>query len=104
MKWFRDMFNNEISLADETEAHYVKEHSEMSGEIDRIRITLLYPDRIIRSPSDYRSIAYYRYFDTTPVTSKYLCVVVKILINEKFISTAYFRPTIQRGEILWTKK
>ena len=24
--------------------------------------------------------------------------------NERFISTAYFRPTVKRGVILWTKK
>ena len=104
MKWFRDIFNQQISLVAETEVHIVEEHHEMLGQIDKIRTTLLYPETIIRSSSDTRSIIYYRYFDTTPVTSKYLCVVVKILINERFISTAYFRPTIQKGVTLWTKK
>ena len=35
----------------------------------------------------------------TPVTEKYLCVVVKV-----FIITAYFTDKIKRGEILWKRK
>lgn len=104
MKWFRDIFNQQISLAPEVEEHIKDTHPEMSGQDDKIRITLLNPDVVVRSNSDPKSILYHRYFDITPVTTKYLCVVVKILTNEKFISTAYFRPTVKKGVILWTKK
>jgi hypothetical protein len=42
--------------------------------------------------------------DTTPVTEKYLCVVVKVLAGDLFIITAYFTDTIKKGIILWKKK
>ncbi len=104
MKWFRDIFNQQISLTPDVEEHIKDTHPEMSEQDDKIRITLLNPDVVVKSNSDPKSILYHRYFNTTPVTSKYLCVVVKILTNERFISTAYFRPTVKRGVILWTKK
>jgi len=47
---------------------------------------------------------FYRHYDTTPVTEKYLCIVVKILVSDLFIITAYFTDTIKRGKILWEKK
>ncbi len=84
--------------------HINNTHPEMSGQDDKIRDTLFNPDVVVRSTSDPKSILYHRYYVTTPVTSKYLCVVVKILTNEKFISTAYFRPTVKRGVVLWKKK
>ena len=104
MKRFQDFFNLRIILSPEVEEHIKGTHPEMSGQDDKIRTTLLNPDIIVRSNSDPKSILYYHHFNTTPVTTKYLCVVVKILSNESFISTAYFRPTIKRGIILWKKK
>ena len=41
---------------------------------------------------------------TTPVTDKYLCVVVKVLTQDLFIITPYFTDTIKKGEVLWEKK
>jgi hypothetical protein len=104
MKWFWDIFNQQVSLAPEVEEHIKDTHPEMSGQDDKIRTTLLNPDVVVRSGSDPKSILYHRYFDATPVGIKYLCVVVKILSNERFISTAYFRPTVKKGVILWKKK
>ena len=46
----------------------------------------------------------FAYYDTTPVTEKYLCVVVKELTDDIFIITAYFTDKIKRGEILWKRK
>jgi len=45
-----------------------------------------------------------QHIETTPVTEKYLCVVVKILVSDLFIITAYFTDTIKRGKIVWEKK
>ncbi len=76
----------------------------MSGQIDKIRETLSDPEQIVRSITDPDVELFHRHYDTTPVTEKYLCVVVKILIDDLFIITAYFTDTIKRGEMLWKKK
>lgn len=39
----------------------------------------------------------------TPVTNKYLAVVVKINEIENFIITAYFTDRIKKGELIWEK-
>ncbi len=105
MKWFQDMYDMQIRLTPEREEHIKTDHPEMSGHIDKIQFTLLNPDIVVRSNSDPDSMLYYKYYNTTPVGIKYLCVVVKIkLINDRFIITAYFTDTIKRGLILWKKK
>lgn len=40
----------------------------------------------------------------TPVTEKYLCIVVKTSDNDPFIVTAYFTDSIKKGEVIWEKK
>lgn len=46
----------------------------------------------------------YRHYEITPVTEKYLCVVVKVLTGSPFIITAYFTDTVKKGEIIWRKR
>jgi len=65
---------------------------------------LLYPDIIVKSKTDLEVELFYRCYDVTPVTKKYLCVVVKVIVGDWFIITAYFTDTIKRGEILWERK
>ena len=43
-------------------------------------------------------------YDVTPVTKKYLCVIIKVFAEDLFIITTYFTDTVKRGEILWKKK
>lgn len=76
----------------------------MSGQIGKIQETLISPDVIVKSKIDYEVELFYRHYDTTPVTEKYLCIVVKILVSDLFIITAYFTDTIKRGQILWEKR
>ena len=104
MKWFKDFRNRWIRLTYERQEHIETDHPEMSGQSDKIQDTLLNPDRIIRSRTDPDVELFYRHYDITPVTEKYLCVVVKVLIDDLFIITAYFTDTIKQGEILWKKK
>lgn len=104
MKWFKDLHNRQIRLTYERQEHIETDHPEMSGQIDKIQDTLLNPDQIIRSRTDPDVELFYQHYDITPVTEKYLCVVVKVLIDDLFIITAYFTDTIKRGEILWKKK
>lgn len=54
--------------------------------------------------SDVQVQLFYRFYLITPVTKKYMCVVVKVLVDDAFIITAYFTDTIKKGETLWEKK
>lgn len=76
----------------------------MSGQIDKIQDTLLNPDIVIRSKTDPDVELFYQHYDITPVTEKYLCVVIKVLAGDLFIITTYFTDTIKKGEVLWKKK
>jgi hypothetical protein len=104
MLWFEDVYKRRIRLTDERQDHIESDHPEMSDQMAKGRETLLNPDIIIRSKSDSEAELFYRNYNTTPVTKKYLCVVVKSIIEDLFIITAYFTDSIKRGEILWEKR
>ncbi len=104
MKWFKDIQNRQIRLSSERQDHIEIDHLEMSGQIDKIHDTLALPDVIIKSRTDPDVELFYQHYNTTPVTEKYLCVVVKVLVSDLFIITAYFTDTIKKGIILWKKK
>lgn len=104
MIWFKDVSNRRIRLTDERQKHIEVDHPEMFGQIDRIQDSLLGPDWIVKSKTDPTVELFYRYYDMTPVTEKYLCITVKISGEDLFIITAYFTDTVKRGEILWEKK
>ncbi len=101
MEWFKDIRNRRIRLTDEREEHIETNHPEMSVQIDKVQDTLLNPDIIVRSRTDPDVELFYRYYDITPVTEKYLCVVVKVLVDDLFIITVYFTDTIKTGEVLY---
>ena len=91
-------------MTDERQEHIESDHPEMSNQIAKVRETLLNPDIIIRSKTDTEAELFYRDYNITPVTKKYLCVVVKSILEDLFIITAYFTDSIKRGERLWEKK
>ncbi len=104
MKWFKDIHNRRIRLTDERQEHIEVDHPEMYGQIDKIQDILSNPDIIVRSRTDPEVELFHRHYVVTPVTEKYLCVVVKVLVGDMFIVTAYFTDTIKRGEVLWERK
>ena len=104
MQWFEDVYKRQIRLTDERQEHIESDHPEMSNQIAKVKGTLLNPDIIVRSKTDPEAELFYRHYSKTPVTKKYLCVVVKSSIEDLFIITAYFTDSIKRGEILWEKK
>ena len=104
MKLFKDIQRREIRLTPERQEHIETDHPEMSGQINKIQNTLKNPDVIVRSKTDPDVELFYQHYNTTPVTEKYLCVVVKVLGSDLFIITAYFTDTIRKGIILWKKK
>lgn len=104
MKRLEDVYGRGIRLTSERHWHIENDHPEMAGQIDKIKETLSEPERITRSKTDPEVELFYKHYDQTPVTEKYLCVVVKTSIDDKFIITAYFTDTIKRGETLWPKE
>jgi len=104
MKLLKDIHNRQIRLTDERQEHIELDHPEMSGQLGKIRETLLRPIVIVRSRTDLDVELFYWHYDVTPVNEKYLCVVVKVLTGSLFIITAYFTDTIKRGEVLWESK
>ena len=104
MQWLQDVHNRQIRLTDERLEHLENDHPEMLGQIEKMKQTLLNPDRVVKSMTDSSVENFYRFYDKTPVTKKYLCIAVKVLEEDLFIITAYFTDTVKRGDILWEKK
>jgi hypothetical protein len=46
---------------------------------------------------------FYKWYLATPVTTKFLCVVVKVLPDDHFIITSYYTDAVKGGEVLWEK-
>lgn len=101
---FHDSKKREIRLSEERKNHLISAHPEIMNQFNKITMTLLDPDCIIRSRTDHDVELYYRLFETTPVTRKHLCVVVKSKDKDVFIITAYFTDTVKKGKILWKKR
>ncbi len=104
MKWLIDIYGRNIRLTDERFAHIEDDHPEMIGQAEKIMETLLQPDIIIKSKTDSEVELFYRYYLITPVSEKYMCIVVKNRRDDIFIITAYFTDTVKKGEVLWDKK
>lgn len=104
MTEIQDIWGRIIRLTDERLNHLETDHPEMQGQIPRITETLREPDQIIRSNTDVQVELFYKYYPTTPVTSKLLCVVIKALSDDSFIITSYFTDYVKRGEVIWEKR
>ena len=97
---FTDYRGRKIRLNTERLSHLL-EHPEMVGQLHRIEETLANPQIIIATSLDDSVHVYHRYYETTPVTSKYLQVVVKLLIDDAFILTAFFSNRQKKGDMIW---
>lgn len=100
MQTFTDLWAKEIRLTDERRDHILT-HPEMRRMMEALPRTLDDPETIVLSRSDPAIGLYYRSFPRTPVTQKYMCVVVKVLVGDAFIITAYLTDTIKPGERIW---
>ena len=103
MLHFQDVRNRSIRLTDERLRHLETDHPEMAGQTPRIAETLAAPDLIVRSRTDASVELFYKWYTTTPVIAKFLCVVVKALPDDPFMITAYHTDAVKRGEGLWEK-
>ncbi len=103
MKWYKDLFNNKIRFSNERALHIKDTHPEMYGQFSKIKVVLSNPDEVLISKTDAAVCLYYKKYKHTPVTDKYLCVVVKTSGEDNFIITVYFTDKIKRGKIKWKK-
>jgi len=99
-----DLFKRNIRLTDERKNHFETNHPEMENQMEKVKETLLNPDIIVRSRTDYQVELFYKHYQVTPVTEKYLCVVVKVSNDDIFIITAYFTDSVKKGELIWQKR
>lgn len=104
MVYLLDLWKRDIRLTQERLNHLEADHPEMNDQAERIAETLLAPDEVRQSKSDQQVELFYRLYPQTPVTTKFLCVVVKASPSDHFIITAYYTDTIKKGVVLWEKK
>lgn len=71
-----DHEGREIRLTDERREH-ILEHLEMVDQFEHIAETVNNPETVVATKVDDTVHVYHRYYETTPVTSKFLQVVVK---------------------------
>jgi len=71
-----DHEGREIRLTDERREH-ILEHPEMVDQFEGIAETVNNPETVVATKVDDTVHVYHRYYETTPVTSKFLQVVVK---------------------------
>ena len=100
MRTLTDVEGTPVRLTDERWAH-ILEHPEMSGQEQKIAEALQTPDVVVCSPHDPAVRLYHRLHDETPVTRKYLVVVVKHSERGAFIITAFFTDRQKRGVRIW---
>lgn len=99
---FTDHQGRAIRLTEERWQHILS-HPEMEGQQERLAETLSDPSVIVATVKDESAHAYHRLYERTPVTRKYLIVVVKTLEEDAFILTAFFSSRQKRGEVIWPK-
>ena len=80
---------------------HVLEHPEMVGQLGRIAETVSSPELVVMTRLDKSVHVYHRFYNTTPVTSKYLQVAVKLLADDAFVLTAFYSSRPKRGETIW---
>lgn len=90
-----------IRLTTERWKHIISRHPEMVEEKDKVINALSNPDLIQKG--DYATLIAFKFYDETPLTSKYLVVVYKeIGSTDGFVLTAYFtNKPLERREVLW---
>lgn len=103
MRLFKDFEGRSFRFTDERMNH-VSGHPEMKPMMQAIEETLTQPERVVQSLTDPEARLYYRFYRSTPVGEKYLCVVGKLRAGDAFILTAYLTDSIKKGTILWPKK
>ena len=104
MQYFSDANKRKIRFTFERKLHLEQTHPEMVNQENKIKETLLSPDKIVLSNTNSKVELFYKYFENSQVNAKYLCVVVKYINDDNFIITSYFTDIIKKGKLIWKKK
>ena len=88
---------------DEDRWKHVLEHPEMKNQIRRIKETLVTPDEIRESVHTPSIWMFYKLYPHSPVSEKYMLVIVEVSDGEGFIVTAFFTDKVKKGGLLWKK-
>jgi hypothetical protein len=91
-----------IRLTEVQKRHISFFHPEVLVNEDMLMETIAIPDLVTRGGQPTIRVLY-RYYANTPVTSKYLAVVTKLLNGEGFIVTSYFTDRIRRTSVIWKR-
>jgi hypothetical protein len=95
-----DYQNRQVRLTEERLAHILT-HPEMVSMEAKIADTLKNPQLVRQSRSDDSTALLYRFYTQTAIGDKWLCIVVKYLLDDAFIITAYFTDKPKKGDNLW---
>jgi hypothetical protein len=97
-------FSKRITLTKGRYMHVSEKHPEVSGELEKMKETLIVPRTIRKSTYDEKVWLFYRLFKKTPVSEKYLMVGVRLLNDEGLVITSYFTDKVKMGEEIWKEK
>lgn len=82
---------------------HIEARNEMKNQLVKIRETLSKPEKVLLSNHDEEVYLYYKNYPKTPVTNKFLSVIVNITSDDAFILTAFFTDKIKTGVQIWPK-
>lgn len=82
--------------------HIAYFHPEVLVDETKLELAVSKPELVARGATEDTRV-FYRFFTQTPVTAKYLAVVVKLLDGEGFIVTAYFTDKVKRDRVVWRR-
>ena len=88
---------------DEARWKHILEHQEMENQNSKIEETLLDPDEVWESAHSASMWLFYKLYAKSPVSQKYMLVVVQVLDGEGFIVTAFFTDKVKKGGLIWKK-
>ena len=75
---------------------HILDHAEMVGLLERVGHALSAPERVVLSASDPAVELFYTFQRDTKVGDKWLCVVVKYIVSDAFVVTAYLNDKIKK--------
>jgi hypothetical protein len=95
--------NVPVRLTIERWNHIISRHPELEGQKEHVVQTLTEPDQI--QQGDFGELIAIRFYKTTPLTSKYLAIIYKEVMNsDGFVITAYYtaKPS-ERRQTIWKR-
>lgn len=62
------------------------------------------PDIVRRSLRSDLVLLFYKWYRTSPVTEKFMAVVIKVVAGKGLILTAYYTDRVKPGETVWERR